>query len=309
MKAARQAHSFDLYANSNPKFTKWIVESGALREKFVIIDVGVRGGESTRFRFLGDHLVVHGFDAAYEEIRRLQMANDELIGERTYHWLAIGDKDGQATYFFDPLNPASSSLIKGAERQVESRLVPVRTLDRLLEEGTIPSGDFLKVDVEGFEPEVFSGAQRFLSTGILGVECESNFNTSKVLPQSHFDFVHEQLLRKGLRLCDLNFDRSVSPKYAAANARYAAGSRLITAGIGRPSTCNVLFCRSLAAERGGLEFYEENPPQLSVDQIIKTMIIQELYGLSDLAVETATAYREELAGRVDVDEALYLLCV
>jgi hypothetical protein len=34
----------DLVYNADPRFTKYIVESGAMKGKFVVVDVGVYGG-------------------------------------------------------------------------------------------------------------------------------------------------------------------------------------------------------------------------------------------------------------------------
>ena len=42
----------DIFFNANPEFTKWIASSGALREPFVVLDVGVLGGENPRWHFL-----------------------------------------------------------------------------------------------------------------------------------------------------------------------------------------------------------------------------------------------------------------
>ncbi len=47
-----------------------------------------------------------------------------------------------------------------------SRDVKVECLDLLLAEGRIPQGDFMKIDVQGFELEVLGGAETFL----LGVQ-------------------------------------------------------------------------------------------------------------------------------------------
>ena len=39
------------------------MNTGVLEEPFVVVDVGVFGGENPRRHLLGDFLVVHGFDA------------------------------------------------------------------------------------------------------------------------------------------------------------------------------------------------------------------------------------------------------
>ena len=147
----------DLAFNINPRFTKWLASSGALHEPFVVIDVGVLGGENPRWHFFGDHLIVHGFDAIKEVIEELTQGNAGSPN-KTFHAHAIGNEDGERTFFFKPSNPTNSSFYDSPNPQVEARTVPVRRLDALLKEGTIPKADFLKVDVEGFERDVFWGA-------------------------------------------------------------------------------------------------------------------------------------------------------
>ena len=45
---SRRPPEVDLYFNDNPEFTNWVVKSGFLHERFVVIDVGVLAGESPR---------------------------------------------------------------------------------------------------------------------------------------------------------------------------------------------------------------------------------------------------------------------
>lgn len=53
--------------------------------------------------------------------------------------------------------------------------VPARKLDDLVEEGQVPSPDFMKIDVQGMELEVFSGASVALSRSIVGIRAEVSF--------------------------------------------------------------------------------------------------------------------------------------
>ena len=62
----------NLFTNANAEFTDWVVKAGFLREPFVLVDVGVQGGESPSWHRLGDYLVVHGFDAIEEAIDQLR---------------------------------------------------------------------------------------------------------------------------------------------------------------------------------------------------------------------------------------------
>ena len=65
----------DLHLNYAAPFTRWAVERGLMHQPFVVVDVGVQGGENPRWHVLGDHLVVYGFDAIEEVINDLQRQN------------------------------------------------------------------------------------------------------------------------------------------------------------------------------------------------------------------------------------------
>jgi FkbM family methyltransferase len=298
----RQADGLDLFRNMNPKFSKWITEIGALKDPFVVIDVGVLGGESPRWDVFGDHhLVVHGFDPIEEVIDELRTAKAHLKN-RTYHAMAIGNENGERSFFFNRFQPTKSSLIESSDHGVQRRLVSMRSLDALLKAHIIRQADFLKVDVEGFEPEVLLGARDLLARGVLGIEIETNFNISAAAPKSHFGAVYNLVLEHGLRLFDLNFERSVRPSYLSVCAN---GS---TVGVGTPSTFNVLFCRDPVAERDNNQFYERMPTPLTVQQILKLIAIYELHGLNDAAVDTALTFSKQLEEQIDVERAIELLC-
>jgi FkbM family methyltransferase len=299
----------DLFFNANPRFTKWLVRSGALRVPFVVIDVGVQGGAHPRWHLLGDHLIFHGFDAIKEVVDDLTQRNSK-VPNKTFHWLAIGNEDGEREFYFKPSNPTNSSFYPAfyltADSQVQARKVPVRKLDTLLRDGVIPGADFLKVDVEGFEADVFRGAAELLAAGVLGVESETNFSTSEVYPDSHFALIQSALLRNGLVLSDLNFNRI--PRASFDEARKLRGLPALPDGYGRPTVFNVLFCRDLASEHDGSQSCTQLSRRPTIDQILKTIAIYEFYGLNDVAVDTAVKFSAELGQRIDVERALDLLC-
>ena len=60
----------DLALNHNAEFTKWVVRRGLLTEPFVLINVGVQGGEHIRWRPLDDYLIVPGFDPIEEVVQK-----------------------------------------------------------------------------------------------------------------------------------------------------------------------------------------------------------------------------------------------
>jgi FkbM family methyltransferase len=296
----------DLFFNTNPQFTKWLIASGGLHERFVLVDVGVLGGENPRWHFLGDHLIVHGFDAIKEVVDDLTQKNARSP-HKTFHWYAIGNEDGERKFFFKPSNPSNSSFYEIPNPEMQARIVPVRRLDTLFREGVIPKADFLKVDVEGHERDVFLGAADLLSAGVLGVESETSFDTSIIYPETHFGLIHGVVLKHGLVVFDLDFNRVRRATYQYARKRRGLAAMPLE-GAGKASTFNFLFCRDLAAERNGSLYYEKLPPSPSVDQVLKMMVVYELHGLNDVAVDTANMFSAELGRRLDVERVIDLLC-
>jgi FkbM family methyltransferase len=302
----------ELHFNSTARFTHWAVKSGILQEPFVLIDIGVQAGEHPRWHLLGDHLVVHGFDPIEEVIDELQRQN---IGHpnRHYHWLAIGSEDGERSFYFNATDPFSSSFYQQGKdrfglqelRREQERRVKLRRLDGLLAEGAIPPADFLKCDVEGFEKEVFLGAPAVLRSA-LAIESESNFAVSPELPGSHFGELQAILLGAHLLTFDLAFNRVPRASYLR-EIRRRGRNHLLSRTAGKPGTLNVLFARDLIDERDHPENYTTASEPLSADRLIKMMIIMELYGLSDIALDTADRFSDLLAPRMDVEKAFDLL--
>jgi FkbM family methyltransferase len=302
----------DLCFNRDARFTSWVVAGDLLRKPFVVIDVGVQGGESPRWSVLGDQLVLHGFDAIEEVIEELRSRNAHRPN-RWFHWIAAGNEDGEREFFFNRADPYSSSMYpQGAERYgplrlEEARRIRVSRLDTLLAERTIPPADFLKIDVEGFEQDVLSGARRLLGSGVLAVETESNFGVSPQYPKSHLGTLQELLLQHKLLVFDLSFNRVPRARFQQALERKGLAPVRDNASVGKIATLNVLFCRDLINEEDAPENYAAARQSVSADQIIKMMIILELYGLNDIAVDTAERFRTQLGGLIDVDHAIALL--
>src|SRR5947209_2123947 len=296
----------DLGFNRKAEFTKWVVSAGLLTEPFVLIDVGVQGGENIRWRPLGDHLVVHGFDPIEEIVQQLTEENRGR-SNRHYYCMAVGNADGEQAFYFNPVNPSESSMYerradqsdKSASEQV--RTVPMRRLDSLLAEGVIPKADFVKIDVEGFEKEVLLGAREVLSAGVLGLHTETNFAVSPAYPKSHFGTLAELALENHLLVFDVAFNRI--PRASYQRALIHKGLEPISEQdiLGRPATADVLFSRDLIDE------VDHPCPPFSVNELIKSMVIFELHALNDVALDTAERFAERLGTHLDVDRAVHLL--
>jgi FkbM family methyltransferase len=297
----------ELCANSIAPFTRWVVESGALHQPFVLIDVGVQGGENERWQALGDHLIVHGLDPieeAIEELRRKTAGRPN----RQYHCLAAGGVDETRTFYVNASDSFSSSFYPKAGRPLpveQPREIPVKRLDGLLQEGIIPPADAIKIDVEGFEKDVFLGARELMKRA-LAVETETNFGISETYPQGHFCTLAQLALESHKLVFDIALNRGCRDSFRRElDARGRSG--LPFCDVGSPATVNVLFCRDPVREASEPQSYASAPPPTDIDDLLKYLIVLELYGLNDVAIDTLVRFADRLQRRIDPDEAANLL--
>jgi len=302
----------ELSFNLDAAFTQWVVKQGHLEEPFVLVDVGVQGGEHPRWEQLGDQLVVHGLDAIEEAVGHLQRRSRGRPN-RHYHAVAAGAADEERVFYFNPTHPTVSSMYPHGDSRYEvkpgqqTRTVPVRRLDTLFAEGVIARADFLKVDVEGFEKDVFLGARALLAAGVLGVETESNFGISPTYPRGHFAAVHDILLEHHLLVFDVGFNRIPRASFARALKRAGRHATVRRSSLGKPATVEILFCRDPIDETDHAENYRTACRPFSIEQLIKIAIIYELHGLNDIAVDTIQRFADRFAARLDADQAIRLL--
>ena len=186
-------------------------------------------------------------------------------------------------------------------------MVPIRRLDSLLGEGIIPIADYIKIDVEGFEQDVLLGARELLRGGVLALQTETNFGVSPSYPKTHFAAVAEIALDNHLMLFDLAFNRIPRASFQRALVRKGFEPISEQDGVGRPATVDVLFARDLIDEVDHFDHYQTPPPPVSINQLIKSMIICELHALNDIALDTAERFADRLGAHLDVDRAVRLL--
>jgi FkbM family methyltransferase len=246
---------------------RFIAESGALDCAFVLVDVGVRGGIHPRWHALEPAMEVYGFDAIAEV--------DAPNARHHYFKLALGNYDGDCMLYV-PDNLYEARVSAGGTHKV-----PIARLDTLWVAGTIPPADFIKIDCEGYEPEVLTGAAEYLqASNLLGADIESHFHVGTSLPYSHFAAVNTVLVDRQLRVADL----------ALQSAH----------GFDQPwnGTCNVLFTRHLLDEHNSA-----NRPEMdfSPTTILKTIAIFDVYGLVGPAVALTRKFRHVISRRLDAD--------
>jgi FkbM family methyltransferase len=144
----------------------------------LIFDVGANRGQSTElYRILFEGCTVHAFEPQrdiFEEMERRLGGQDRVVLNN----MALGAEAGTAM-FHQTTHPESSSLLplnpeswwgkaldirpKGTEQ------VAVGTIDQYCSAHDVTAIDFLKLDVQGFEPECLRGAHRMLTERRIGV--------------------------------------------------------------------------------------------------------------------------------------------
>jgi FkbM family methyltransferase len=310
----------DLYHHSDPLFTQWVVDRRLIREPFTVIDAGCQGGPHPRWKFLRDCVDFHGFDPIREVIEELSA---DFADRKNYHYYAmgLGNEDGDRTFYvrsnltnssFYPFGEEAVSA-EGGKSASDARTVSIRKLDTLHAEGCIPLADYIKLDCEGYESEVLLGAQRYLAaSALLCASTETTFNISPTHQHSQFSTINNLLLPHRLVVFDFSFERAPHPFYVASlsDAQNALDKMRTLDVVGRPSTLDFVFCRDFVAERDWPQRYINQPLPYElpgIDKLIKAMMIFEMHGLMDCAVELAVQFRAHLEHRLDVSEALDLL--
>lgn len=125
------------------------------RSLLPIIDAGANVGFTALYfasRFPG--VPIYAFEpdpGAYA----LLVKNAAAFPEITPVPAALGEKDGEATFYSVPGSAMSSSFVKRANGTPVT--VPVRSLASWLEEHSIEKVGVLKIDVEGFEDRIIEG--------------------------------------------------------------------------------------------------------------------------------------------------------
>lgn len=141
-------------------------------KSFTVFDVGANvGAYSLQVRnLLGDDVEIYAFEPS---LVTFQTLGDNLIGKKVHlHNFGLSAESGTVTLFSDSANSGLASLSKRKLDHFnihmnQTEQVYVRTIDDFCIEKNICKIGLLKVDVEGWEKEVFKGASRMLSDGAI----------------------------------------------------------------------------------------------------------------------------------------------
>jgi len=161
-----------VFRNSLPRGTLLIHDLFRLTNEPIkeVWDIGAHHGEtSIQFRKDFPKALIRSFEPIRDNYETL-LANCRKMKNQESHQLAFGDKEEEKVFNVrkgSVLNSLAEHLNKPREDDLERQVVVTSTIDAFIAKKKITTIDLLKIDVEGFEQEVLSGAKKSLSAGII----------------------------------------------------------------------------------------------------------------------------------------------
>jgi FkbM family methyltransferase len=167
------------YSSSNPGQSAWADMKRLVGPAPVVLDVGANEGQSIKtITFNWPDARIHAFEPGTTAFETLKRDTSQLAGV-TVNNAAVGSAPGTLTLIENSQSEMSSFLPlgpKGWGREVRRTPVPVVTLDDYCASHEIARVDVLKSDTQGYELEVFRGAEQMLTEGrVRLVYCEVTF--------------------------------------------------------------------------------------------------------------------------------------
>lgn len=128
----------------------------------IIFDIGANVGNYSNELLQNTDAKIYSFEplsTQYELLKKLSVYGDRFVAENK----GVGAENKTLTLFFNPAKPSHASFSEDIKKvsYIKNEMktnVEVVTLDSYCAYKSITTIDFIKIDVEGFELEVFKGA-------------------------------------------------------------------------------------------------------------------------------------------------------
>ena len=163
----------------------------------VIFDVGAHIGiTALHFSNAFPEAKVHAFEPGSRNFDHMS-ANLSGKPDIQRHKFAIGAEPGEAILLIEPDHP---SMARIGEGQGPTEVVKVETLDHFCRAHGIDAVAILKIDVEGFEMNVLTGAEQLLSesrVALVKLECGAD---PDIAYNANLRTVSEHMFARGYRL-------------------------------------------------------------------------------------------------------------
>lgn len=189
-----------------PDLWPWIRQSQQIR---TIIDIGANTGDFAAFLF--SYFKPQALFAVEPLPSCLPALQEKAAGVKNFHIfnVALSDHEGQEHFYENSYAPSSSLLRVSNISQREfpqttgetPTVVPVATLDSLLNPADLEHDVFIKIDVQGVEDRVIRGGSKVFAAA-RSVLVEMSF-VPMYDGQSLFEEVHELLVELGFRFAGI----------------------------------------------------------------------------------------------------------
>lgn len=169
----------------------------------LVFDVGANVGQSVRrFRLFFPNAEIHSFEPSPTTFQALKKNASGTSGVHVWN-CALASQSGELKLLENTLSEWTSFLPLsnfGWGEVAKETPVVVRTIDEFCREQNVTSIDILKSDTQGYELEVFKGAERLFQAGGVGfVFCEMVFSDMyKQMPS--FTQVYDFLIQRDFLL-------------------------------------------------------------------------------------------------------------
>jgi FkbM family methyltransferase len=213
--------------NRNPRLTRALLQQAAPRiADFMLLDVGCSGGLHPLFLQFGDRLRAVGFDPMLDEVARLTAENTNpklkyeaaFVGNKDYAKLLSPEAKAAApnTDFFGRTSAARAAQLTGVTQAAQQQKFADKKvgLDDYCAEQRITEVDFIKVDTDGSDYEVLTGAEKLLTNGVLGASVEAQLHGPVHQHSNVFSNIDRFMRSKGFALFDFDiyrYSRAVLP--------------------------------------------------------------------------------------------------
>ena len=188
-----------LYENGNydpaSNGEAWLLNRLATTAPQVIFDVGANRGDYARLALAAcPQARLYAFEPMPQVFQQLSCSLGSEPRAEIFQ-LALADRNGELSFYFDSSNTGNTSAIAGVQdsvhdlKAVECIPAQAQRLDDFCSEHSITSIHLLKIDVEGFEASVLRGGDTMISEG--RVDC-IQFEYGKANLFSRF-FVHDYM--------------------------------------------------------------------------------------------------------------------
>jgi FkbM family methyltransferase len=132
----------------------------------VVLDCGANMGVFTRVALDHGARLVIAIEPAPEnlEVLKRNFAPEIAAGKVILYPKGVWDKDDVLSMNVDPTNSAADSFVLHPDpEQSKTIKLPLTTIDKLVEELKLDQVDFIKMDIEGAEPNALRGGKQTIS--------------------------------------------------------------------------------------------------------------------------------------------------